>query len=143
METTLAIVIALSACSGWAAVILQWWSQRNDWLRAKFVVSLDDWRKQTEQTRILYEVAEDLCFALSQERGVPHQTLKRDFREQAAKKLDSDCQLDLLAPWRLRATLRKIEGRKQHLEAGLRLYFPKRKRIAHQKAAGQPRNARP
>jgi len=135
METPLAIVIAFSACSGWAAVILQWWSQRNDWIRAKFSLSLDDWRDQTEQTRILYQVAEEFSVALGQELGVAHQTLKQQFRERAAQKLGLDSRLEILQPWRLRATLRKIEGRKQHLDVGLRFRFPKRKRAARRKAA--------
>lgn len=128
MENPIAILVAFAACSGWAAVLLQWWSHRDDWMRAKFNLSLKEWRAQTEQARILYGVAEELSIALGQERNVAHQTLKQQFREASAKKLGQDPQLELLQPWRLRATLRKIEGRMQHLDVGLRFRFPRRRR---------------
>ena len=132
MEGTLTFLIGLSA---WAAVLLRWWSQRDDWLRKKFAVSLKDWRDQTNQAELLYYVAEDLTADLSKELGVPNRTLKQQYREQAAKKRGQDPRWELMQPARLRATLSKIETRERHLESGFRLRFRRRRRKSHHQEA--------
>lgn len=130
MENLLAPVVALTTCSGWAAVVVQWWSQCDDWTRAKFIRSLEEWRAQVEQTRILYDVAEELAIALGEELGVSHETLKRKFREESARKFRQEPVLDLLEPWCLRTTLRKIESRKRQLDLGQRFRVPRRGRAS-------------
>ena len=128
MEGPLALLIAVAGLSGWGAVFIQWWSQRDDWLRANFAVSLKDWRDHVRQSEVLYDVAEELAAALSQKSDVPTRALKQRYREQSAKKFGQDPRLELMRPSHLRATLRKIENRERLLETGFRLRFPSRRR---------------
>ena len=128
MEGPLAFLIAVAGLSGWGAVFIQWWSQRDDWLRANFAVSLKDWRDHVRQSEVLYDVAEELAAALSRKSDVPTRALKQRYREQSAKKFGQDPRLELMRPSQLRATLRKIENRERLLETGFRLRFPSRRR---------------
>ena len=128
MEGPLALLIAVAGLSGWGAVFIQWWSPRDDWLRAKFAVSLKEWRDHVKQSEVLYDVAHELAAALSLESGVPTRTLKKQYREQSAKNFGQDPRLELMRPSHLRATLKKIENRERLMETGFRLRFPSRRR---------------
>ena len=121
MEDPIAIAMGLS---GWGAVCLGWWIHRGNGVRAKYAISLEEWRKHVEQTLILWEIEEQLSIELARAQGGAPRTWKRKIRKEVAEKLEWEPDFDRIQPWRLRAALRKIDDRSEDLQFG----FPFRKR---------------